>query len=283
MTSGWSIDRYLTTADGSVHYHDNEHQGPVVVLCHGNSGAADVFSRLAALLADRFRVVAFDFIGCGGSTATTRPEVAYSLAGCRRTLLAMVSSLQLEAYAMVGHSIGGHVILESLSDLEGADGVVCLAAPPVRTPDSPAFRPHPKWGLLFKDVLDHDEATELAALIADPRQVGPDASATVVESVLMASSGFRSGIASSLAAGELTDEVAQIARVDTPVWFVQGEDDPFVDHVYLHSPEMHPRPDIAVDCVESCGHSPHLSVPELVYERVVGILEGRVASSLERT
>jgi pimeloyl-ACP methyl ester carboxylesterase len=51
--------KYVDVAGVSVHYRD-EGSGPVLLLMHGSFGSLHMFDDLAALLADRYRIIRFD-------------------------------------------------------------------------------------------------------------------------------------------------------------------------------------------------------------------------------
>lgn len=78
--------------------------GPVVILLHGISSAAESWSTLAETLSGRFRVIAWDAPGYGGSDplridaprATDYADV----------MDAWVDALRIEAFHLVGHSLG---------------------------------------------------------------------------------------------------------------------------------------------------------------------------------
>ncbi len=100
---------HLTTADGGS-LHVVEHgTGRPVVLLHGVTLQWWVWSALFHTLGDRYRVVAWDMRGHGGSTAGTEgvtlPAVADDLA-------LLLERLDLHEAVVVGHSMGGMALAE---------------------------------------------------------------------------------------------------------------------------------------------------------------------------
>jgi pimeloyl-ACP methyl ester carboxylesterase len=80
-------------------------EGPVVILVHGIASSAATFKRVIPLLSDRYRCIAIDLLGFGGSPA---PEHSgYTIEEHVASLHATIRSLRLGApYVLVGHSLG---------------------------------------------------------------------------------------------------------------------------------------------------------------------------------
>ncbi len=95
--------RTISTARGSVTYREAG-DGPPLVLLHGiGSGAASWEAQLDAL-SGRFRVVAWDAPGYGGSDALAPAEP--TAADYADTLAAFLDALGIDEVRLVGHSLG---------------------------------------------------------------------------------------------------------------------------------------------------------------------------------
>ena len=137
----------------------NPESSSAMVMLHGVMSDAQVYRHLRGRLAQRHRVITVDFPGSGNSDAPDARELgpgAYSplwLSKC--TLLAVRQHLQKTLPAgritLVGHSLGGMVILRMLSTpeirrdfadiLETVDGVVLFTPIDVALEkDQPLFR-----------------------------------------------------------------------------------------------------------------------------------------------
>lgn len=99
---------------------------PVVLLIHGSPGSAGNFSRLTPKLAPRYRVIAIDLPGFGGSTLDI-PD--YSFAAHARYVLGLMDRLKIQSAHLVGFSMGGGVVL-SMADIapERVRSIVMLSA-----------------------------------------------------------------------------------------------------------------------------------------------------------
>jgi len=87
---------------------DGPRDGPVVLMLHGSPGGKHNFEKLVPHLADRYRVIAADMPGSGGSTATA-PD--YSIASQARYALALMDELNIESAHVLGFSLGSGTAL----------------------------------------------------------------------------------------------------------------------------------------------------------------------------
>jgi pimeloyl-ACP methyl ester carboxylesterase len=169
--------------------------GPTVVLAHGialNLGEWTQVSDL--LLADGYRVVAFDARGHGRSTIGTQGISAPVMAA---DLLAVLEAADATDAIMVGHSMGGFLALEAILEVPGVasrlSGLVLVATfagdildgAPQNRAELPLLRSHlvsrlgdsPTIGTLFAATFfgPHPSPTMLAALLEmiQGRDLGP--------------------------------------------------------------------------------------------------------------
>lgn len=88
-------------------------EGPAtLVFLHYFGGSAASWRWVAERLADRYRCVAINLPGCGGAPALPEP----SIAGFADEVRAVVRSLGIENYSLVGHSMGGKIALQVAAD-----------------------------------------------------------------------------------------------------------------------------------------------------------------------
>ena len=99
---------------GDIAYVD-EGDGPAVALLHGFPTHADLWRNLAPLLAPRFRVVAPDLLGYGGSGKPGDADL--SIAAQARYVRELLERLGVHEFAAVGHGAGGGIA--QLLALEG--------------------------------------------------------------------------------------------------------------------------------------------------------------------
>ena len=91
-------------------FYVEEGSGDTVVLVHGLGGTATaIYKHLLAPLSERHHVVAYDLRGSGQSSVTPGPYTVELLA---EDLDAVLAALDLDTVTLIGHSLGGGIVLE---------------------------------------------------------------------------------------------------------------------------------------------------------------------------
>ena len=104
---------YLTISQGRIHYLDEGHGSPVV-LVHGNPTWSYYYRDLVKQLSRRYRVVVPDHIGCGLSDKPERYD--YILENHIDNLLTLLDHLNIQQTSMVVHDWGGPIGLGAVAD-----------------------------------------------------------------------------------------------------------------------------------------------------------------------
>jgi pimeloyl-ACP methyl ester carboxylesterase len=103
----------MTVEEITLHGHRVSYRrdgwGPVIVLVHGITGRSQTWDEVIPLLTDRFTVVAPDLIGHGESA---KPIGDYSLGAYASGLRDLLQALGHERATIVGHSLGGGVVMQ---------------------------------------------------------------------------------------------------------------------------------------------------------------------------
>ena len=104
----------LRAADLDVHYLEaGDPSGIPVVFVHGNWATASWWEPLLARLPARYRGLAPDVRGRGG---TTGPDSSYEIGALAADLLAFATAAGAERFHLVGHSLGGAIALQTALD-----------------------------------------------------------------------------------------------------------------------------------------------------------------------
>lgn len=108
MTAGRRrIGRLVTVPSGAIHVRvDGPPDAPALVLLHGFAGSLHWWDRVAALLADRHRVVRVDLLGHGGSA---KPARGYAPGDQARMVAEVLDELGVDKATVAGHSLGAVV------------------------------------------------------------------------------------------------------------------------------------------------------------------------------
>jgi len=252
--------------------------GPQHFFFHGNSGAAALFDDVCAGGAgERLNTIAVDFPGHGDSAPATRPEFEYSLPALADLLDELVSRLQSGPFVLVGHSLGGHAILESRS-LQSAAAVVLISAPPLSADGlGSTFLPDPCAGALFRAQLSDDDVERFARCLVSTGDRRPDLLARVKGSIRATDGQFRHWLGQSIQQGQLRNEREAVSHLRVPMLLLHGERDAFV------RPEAYTAASLgksALSCrvrFDAVGHSPHLECPGAFEQELTAFLRAALA------
>ncbi|SMB88089.1 alpha/beta hydrolase fold [Hymenobacter roseosalivarius DSM 11622] len=241
-------------------YEGGNPMGPPLLFVHGNSLAASTFQRQwTAPELQAFRLVALNLPGHGQSPDA--PEW-YSPPRLRQVLVAAIRALRCEQALIVGHSYGGHLLLDALPELSHLRGLLTVGTPPVSTPTdlAAAFRLSETGGLFYAPSLTADQVTALARYCLRP--TSPDDEVALLAAALGRADGrMRTALAASIAASELADEVGLVRATSVPLAFILGEKEAMLAPDYFASLLMPTCWGEAVQIVPRAGHLPFLENP----------------------
>jgi len=255
-----------------VAVHESRGSGPAIMMVHGNSSSSVAFRRqLEGPLGERFRVVAFDLPGHGGSDWADNPALTYTLPQFARVLASVARELQAEDSVFVGWSLGGHVLLEAESLLPKGRGFCIFGAPPAHSPPNFAevFLPHPATRFFFQETLSDSEIEEWLAATFDCTPVPSEFSAEARRS----DPRMRGAIGASIVSAHYRDEAEIVKRMSQPLAVLHGERDAFVDLGYIESRSMPTLWRGAVQVIPGAGHAPQWTAPNAFDQLVESFAE----------
>ncbi len=244
-------------------------EGPVtVVLVHGWQCDRGYWREQVAYLADQYRVLLVDLPGHGASEGG---RTHWSMAAFGEDLAAVVGETVTGPVVLVGHSMGGPVILEAAPRIDGLIGLVAVDT--------------------FRDALS--PPPDEAALAAAMAPVEADYAGVVrafIESMFVETTppGLREEIITAMMAGDRDaglgmmrgyarmDHASAFARLEVPVVVLNSG--------YRPTPEQGLRalhPLLVVEEIEGAGHFPMLEIPgrfNAHLDRIlIRLVEGHVA------
>jgi sigma-B regulation protein RsbQ len=115
--------------------------GPVMVLAHGFGCDQNMWRLVVPLLADRFRLVLFDYVGSGGSDLSAwTPERYGSLEGYAADVLEVCHELDLRDVTFVGHSVSSMIGVLAETRSPERFGRLVLLVPSPRYIDDGEYR-----------------------------------------------------------------------------------------------------------------------------------------------
>jgi pimeloyl-ACP methyl ester carboxylesterase len=225
--------------------------GPPLVYLHGG-GAAGLWRRFHALLADRFEVYAPDHPGFGASD--DREDVV-DATGLASHYLDLADSLGLEHPVLVGASFGGRVACEAILRAPGRFSRLVLLAPVgLNLPDHPVTPLFPRPRAEARDMLFHDQA------LAQRFSAGADFGSVLgTERDHRALGRFHGGGSHDLA--------PRLESIALPTLVIWGDSDRVV-------PAAHGRrfaellADARLRMIPQCGHGLPFEAPEAVADAI---------------
>ncbi|KAI4385285.1 hypothetical protein MLD38_003330 [Melastoma candidum] len=238
----------------------------VIVLAHGFGTDQSVWKHLIPHLVDSHRVVIYDNMGAG----TTNPDYfdfeRYStLEGFAYDLLAIIEALRIDSCIFVGHSVSAMICaIASIARPDLFSKIVMLSASPryLNAPDYYGGFEQEELEQLFGAMRNNYEAWCKGFA---PLAVGGDMDSVAVQEFSRTLFNMRPDIALSVAQAIFNSDVRSIlGHVTVPCHIVQSMKDlavPMVVSEYLHE---HLGGKSIIEVMQSDGHLPQLSSPEIV-------------------
>ena len=261
----------------------------MILLVHGLLDSSRTWRKLAPVLALSHTVIAPDLLGHGESDGPA--AVDYSLGGHAGILRDLLDQLGHDRVTVVGHSLGGGIAMTFAYHYpERVDGLVLISSGGLGRRVSPALRAAtlPGSGAVMRTVGARPVVAAgrgLAAVLATLRMRHAARVAVELMRTLerLGDSGRRGAFLNTVRAvidghGQKVnalDRLRHIAR--TPVLIVWGTRDRVipVDHAE-RAREMLPHADVVL--LDGIGHTPHLSQPAYVAERIAAWSGGATAA-----
>lgn len=242
----------------SIEIRQSDGEGAPVFLFHGNSSAARAYDKvLDSPLGRTRKLIAVSWPGHGASSWSAPPEDTYTIEGLARLAPRIIRAFGADTYWLVGHSLGGHVLMQCIDKLQGAQGLLLLSSPPLSAQIlAEAFLPSPCAGALFSRELDDTQTAQLARCFAHTND--SELLHVIEQNIGCTDPSFRPALGQCVMAGQMRDERALYAAADLPITLVRGGKDPFLNAAYDQSLPRRPEGRTRFIHMAHCGHSPHL-------------------------
>lgn len=231
-----------------------------VFIFHGNSSSASAYKALLlSPVGQQYRIVSVSLPGHGGSRYFSDTNGALSIARIGEFTKEVISLFEAERYVLVGQSLGGHAILESLPLHSKAIGLCLISAPPFSSETiGDAFLDDPTCGLLFKNALTEEETLRFATAFVQKKSTATIR--TLTEDIRQTNGTFREELGVSLAKGMIVDELQALKASGLPTLLLQGQHDQFISQAYYSSLSQYDWP-VNIVRFASAGHAIQLDSP----------------------
>jgi non-heme chloroperoxidase len=262
-----SMKTHTVAGGGGLRLHVREWgnpSGPPILFIHGWSQNHLCWSRqFESLLADEFRLVAYDLRGHGMSDAPLEAEHYTDGRLWADDVAAIIDQLALDWPLLVGWSYGAFVICDyvrvygqdRIAAIEFVEGAVKLGASAFGTLIGPGFLDY------FADATTDDLPTNIAAMRAFLRAcTAKPLRADEFETALCWNLVVPARVRANLAAREIDDDDV-LGALKVPVLVVQG----LADNVVLPAMAEHilaTCPTAQASWYDGVGHAPQLEEPK---------------------
>ncbi|MEE1757014.1 alpha/beta fold hydrolase [Streptomyces sp. SP18CS02] len=247
---------------------------PTIVLAHGFGCDQNMWRLVAPLLAERFRVVLFDYVGAGGSQVSAWDAERYSsLDGYAQDVLDVCRELELRDAVFVGHSVSAMAgVLAAAKEPERFGKLVLLTPSPCYVDDD-GYR----GGFSREDIeelLESLEANYLGwsgamapVIMGNPDR--PELGEELTNSFCRTDPRIARVFARTTF---LTDSRDDLATVTLPTLVVECEQDVIAPRevgAYVHAA----IPGSRLVTLDATGHCPQLSAPEATAGAIAAFVE----------
>ena len=221
----------LELASGKTHSikKENPKSKTTVLFIHGNSHSISTFKNLFETKElDHYSLFAYDLFGHGKSE--NKPK--YNLELYTNQLIEFISKLSGKNIYLVGHSLGGHIILQSLDVLSSkVKGVLCFGTPPLDfTGDSP-FLPSECMQYLLQENITQNQAEKIFNAFHNRMPTQKDTEA--IKDLIQTDREFRLQFFQDVFKGHFKDEAKQIKSTRLPIEFHFGDKDSLTNFEYF--------------------------------------------------
>ena len=240
----------------AVEYMD-EGQGPILLMLHGWANSLHSFDAITALLSPNYRVIRLDIPGFGESELPPHPWYTKDYVECVRAFLA---KLNVEPYAIVGHSFGGRITIKGVGTgrLQPQKIILIDSAGNARrdTPRVLFYKVLAKVGKAFSYLMPNSLYTALRKGLY--RRSGSDY--------------LEAGALSQTFLNTVNEDLTNDAeRIKVPALLLWGERDtmtPLEDGKRLAAA----IPNARLEVFASLEHAPHREQPEKIVEAITSFL-----------
>lgn len=257
---------WRTLSNGvTIRYLDEgDPRGTPIVLLHGYSDSWQSFSRVLPLIPDRFRVIAVDLRGHGGSD---RPASGYGIGDMADDVVRLMADLELERAVMVGHSMGSFVAREVVRRAPRRFDRLVLVGSAANVINEGTQQ-------LFEVIHTFDDHVPPEFISEFQRSTFarplPDA---FVADVIAASSSVPPRVWREAAHGMMMwNDQRRLPQLRLPTLLVWGEK----DQVFGRADQealLDAIPGSRLVAYQDTGHAPHWEVPEAFINDLLGFLE----------
>ncbi|PZM13213.1 alpha/beta hydrolase [Rhizobium tubonense] len=251
-------EKTVETSHGQIAVYDTPGDQLPVLMIHANSVCKETFHFQIEALTGKNRIIAVDLPGHGQSSDAVDPLHTYNFDGYADAVCEVIETLGVNRFAILGHSLGGHVALELMRLLpEETAGTMIFGTPPI--PPGPAgaalgFLPNPQFAYTGKEVLTKQEIDMVVELALGSDAVPDEFWKTTVRRTDGRS---RKLMIDAALSGKHLDQRALVENSAVPLAVINGADDPVINLDYIDSLKFRSLWARGAVRLENAGHGLH--------------------------
>lgn len=244
--------RNLLNKHNSIDHSNSKFK--TIIFIHGNSHDLNTFNEFFKRESFKnYRLVSYDLFGHGKSDKVNK----YNFQVFKDQLIQLIEKLKIKDYYICGHSLGGHIAIQSFESLSGCQGIFTFGTPPMIKPlTSSPFNDNPSLSLLSKENLTEDDARKIQKMFYNDEDThNPFEVKTIINTDKL----FRTQFMGSILAGNYLDEKSIILRSKNLIKVNIGEKDGLINQEYMK--------EVLGDMfkiIKTAPHNIHLSKPCLL-------------------
>lgn len=250
-----------------------------VVMIHANSVCKESFAPQIAVLSCSHRVIAFDLPGHGASSDAIDARRTYSMSGYADALLEALGLMGIERFTAIGHSLGGHVVLEMISAGATIDGAFIFGTPPVENNAQglqAGFKPSPEMAYTGNAEL-LDEQVPMIVELALGSEVRNDD--FFIRAVRRTHGLARQYMIEAAAGGKGSDQKRVVETSAIPLAVLNGQEDPVINLDYIDTVDFANIWEGEPIRIRHAGHALHRERPDEFNDTLMRFLDFVTASN----
>jgi pimeloyl-ACP methyl ester carboxylesterase len=238
---------------------------PALVFLHYWGGSARTWDLVIARLKPDFRCVAYDQRGWGDSD---KPETGYSMQDLANDAEALIQSLRLSRYVLIGHSMGGKVAqLLASKRPTGLEALILVApAPPTPIHLTEAERKQRIQAYQQREAVEFLIPHVLTALPL-PARIQEQIVADTLQGATPAKYAWPEK-------GLLEDISPVVRQVSVPTLVLAGENDQVEKREVLEKELLPNLPAARLTTIPETGHLSPLEVPDKIASEIRAFVRG---------
>lgn len=245
-----------------LYYTDSGKGAPALVFLHYFGGASSSWEDVISSLGEHYRCIAVDLFGFGKSPA---PQSLLSVEESSEKVMALIESLSLTNYILIGHSMGAKIVVDIASrPVKNLRSVILIAPSP---PSPEPMKDEDRQDMI--EAFGKKEAVEKMIQNA----LGSNVSNTIFEREVNNNlSASEMAWKSWAEHGSLEDISLRMQYISVPVHIIYGENDNRFTKKFLEKEYGKYFKTFTLTEVKDAGHLVPIEAPQKVAELIGNLL-----------